>query len=355
MPGVLATLVIAASLSYSYLDRTLWFPDTRHYAVRTLEVLGTEHADAKTQAADFLAGRGVSQPIDVVDQPKANLFRPRILYPLLSAPFVAVGGLNGLLVVPLVSTLLCYLILWRLFRRRGSALAASLVVLALAGSRTFTAYMPSALTDGLAIALIMAIILTLPGEERAKGAPLAAFALSLAAGLARETGPYLLSLSLAIFLMSRRVFVEAQRSWQRVALAVCAGACLSIAWTAAVSRRSPIIQIELWSGREGLSALLELPRLLGEAGVGMAASLARDPSLMVILLVCLYRPRSRESADKLLTASMVLGALTILVLNPVHTKLRLQLPVVPFLAIMAVTSLTQAFSNSSGGRVLPAD
>ena len=343
LAAAFAAAAVAFSLGTTYADKTQWFPDTRHYAVGTLEILGRSRAEAKAEAGAFLARRGVTEPIEVVDRPGARLFHPRILYPLLSAPFVALSGLGGMLVVPFAATLAFCGTLWRLVARRAPPWTAAAAVALVANARSFSVYSIAALTDGLALALMAGVLLALPGEERPQGAPRLVFAAALAAGFTREIGPYLILLAIAGLWWARGRDEAVRAAWRRTVVALASAGLLTAVWTAALARLGLLSQIELATGKTGGAAIGALPSVVGGILADTGAALAKDWPLLVVFLAALVAvPRARRRIEACLAAAALAGAIGLLAVNPIFTKFRLQLTLVPFAAMLAARLFDRA-------------
>ena len=96
------------------LDYGLFHPDGMLYSFKSLSVLGESQASAGKMVSDFYltnsSSRGFISPESLYFENNSNwqIFNLRVLYPFLSAPFVYVFGLWGMLVVPVLS----FSILW---------------------------------------------------------------------------------------------------------------------------------------------------------------------------------------------------------------------------------------------------
>ena len=160
--GIYTALVLGAAYVVVYASmyrlRPLYAPDTRYYAAMALWFSGTDQATAaelvreyttatggwKTPGADVLFGWGLVQP--------------RVVYPLLSVPFVKAFGIDGMLVVPAMATaVLVGLLAWMLGRRYG-VVSALTVALLLLSSGQFIFFGIAMLTESLS-ALWCALIL----------------------------------------------------------------------------------------------------------------------------------------------------------------------------------------------------
>jgi hypothetical protein len=324
-----------------YQGGTRWAPDVRFYAVRSLEFAGRSHEEAKVEAAAFLYTHGIERryPIDEVDSPTNRQFRPRILYPLVSAPFVAVAGMRGLLIVSLLSTIALFAVMWRLFSRRAPPWLAAAVVVLIANVHTLTGYSIAALTDGLAMALAAGALLAFPGEERERGVPWLAFAATLAAGLTREVSHYPLLAAAGGWAWARWRAPGHARAWRATVLATATANVLALAWAAGYGR-GVMDQIERFTGRTGIAAFGGVPPLLGDAFRATAQGFMRERLLMLVTAVAIVGVvRQRREREPWLLAGALVATFAVLVINPISTGLRLQLPIIPYIAILAAREL----------------
>lgn len=172
-----------------------WESDSYYYTTLTLTKLGHSLPDATARVAAWFGVPRFATPAGhgfLLNPQYKPLLTARVLYPLLSAPFVGVFGIGGMWVVPVASA--AYVVwgtmrlLSRVFRPE-LALAATLALLVSVG---FWRYLTSAMTEGLATALVTGILLLLPldGAPRrrwgARGAAIGVAALMILLGLTRQ-------------------------------------------------------------------------------------------------------------------------------------------------------------------------
>ncbi len=161
-----------ASCWATVVTRVEWGPDSRLYLAWAYRYLGHSPADAAARTKDFLYpmdGVGTSTQFWPADAAHAYftgsdgaVVGARPLYPLLSAPFVALLGPRGMLVVPFVSYAFVVagvaVLAHRLWGRHWGLLAGLLMILPVQVSR----WAIMGQTEGLAIALTVACLLFLP-------------------------------------------------------------------------------------------------------------------------------------------------------------------------------------------------
>lgn len=163
--ALLLALTVGSTLASWAKKAPTFAPDTRYYASMALHTAGYSEEHARNVVARFTEAHGYPTPPTKILF-GWNLVGPRIVYPTLSAPFVRVLGLKGMLVVPFVGILLSVLIMFATLRRKMSAGAALVpVVLFLASSHMMT-YATWMLTEGLAMLLVAATAFLWPLEGR---------------------------------------------------------------------------------------------------------------------------------------------------------------------------------------------
>jgi hypothetical protein len=147
------------SLNFDY---GLYQPDGAHYFYRTLVFLGHDSVSASNQVADWYRLNGIKNNIfdPAILRPENEqlwgLVSPRLLYPLLSVPFVWLFGAAGMLVVPILSFLILSLFCFMFARKHGSKYFGLILVFAVTVSPTILRWMISNVTDSLLSAIFAA-------------------------------------------------------------------------------------------------------------------------------------------------------------------------------------------------------
>ena len=159
---LLATVVTSTFIvTYASIVRfkPLFAPDTTYYAAMSLWFGGTSKQDAVRQVTEIRLRSGWSTPPIVVDRMfNWGLVQPRVVLPALSAPFVKIWGIEGMVVVPaLALAALVGVLTWALARRWGGLAAAATVILIMCSWRIMF-YGSAMLTESLS-ALWGALIL----------------------------------------------------------------------------------------------------------------------------------------------------------------------------------------------------
>jgi hypothetical protein len=144
------------------LDYGIYQPDGAHYTYRTLIFLGHNSIDAANEVANWYRINGFNhnsfEPLSLTPSNISTwgLVSPRILYSVLSVPFVQLFGIPGMLVIPMASLLCLYLIAFLFGRKFISTGAGIFIVFLLSLSPTVSRWMVANLTDSL-LCVIFAI------------------------------------------------------------------------------------------------------------------------------------------------------------------------------------------------------
>ena len=151
------------------LDYRLFHPDGACYGAMAFDFAGQGmggRAEVAAAYADQGTPRGALGP-DMADPATcSNGVRPRVLYPLLSVPFVNLLGYYGLLVVPALSWLAAALIPAVLLLRRGLTLAPAIAGLLVIASTSVGRWSVANLVDALLMGIMALSLLVLPIFER---------------------------------------------------------------------------------------------------------------------------------------------------------------------------------------------
>lgn len=175
---ILAKLFFLSGLVYG-LDYGLFHPDGMLYSFKTLSFLGHSELSAGSEVAKFYLENAATKPHispeSLFYQNNSNwqIFQLRILYPLLSVPFVYLFGLWGMLVLPLLS----FVILWFFASAKLAhrPLIGIIVLLVLSSSTTISRWMLSNISDPLLVGLITVYIWLLPRFNKSTNLSLIAF------------------------------------------------------------------------------------------------------------------------------------------------------------------------------------
>jgi hypothetical protein len=138
------------------------------------------------------------------NSPAWGLVAPRVLYPLLSVPFVAAFGMNGLLIIPSLSLLVLVLAIYNLGKRHLQPTVALTISLTLLISPTVLRWMVANITDSLFVALFALVCLFLETESSTKRTNLYIAILIILTSLTRFATPIWLAIAMVDLLQKRK-------------------------------------------------------------------------------------------------------------------------------------------------------
>ncbi|HEY2670083.1 MAG TPA: hypothetical protein VGJ07_06865 [Rugosimonospora sp.] len=367
--ALLAGAFLASQVS-TYLNRALWISDSRLYLAWAYRYLGYSDTAAAHRTAAHLRGRyglttcGFCWPPGYEHSffhgDNGAVVGPRVLYPLLSAPFVGLFGPNGMLVVPVLSygvgAALLAILAARLWGRWWGVAAGAMVLLPPLPSR-FGLY---ALTDATALMFTVAGMLCLPLARRARRRDLLWFAILLELGL--FTRQFAVTITAGILLTWLMVAIRDRRvrnPWLSFAVV---SAVLTVASLAVQN----VVASHLYGG-DSLSLTQRYQRVTERVfntdGFAAVPKVLRnmlhvdyryvrafDLLLIVIVVFALisafWRFRS-ELSIMLIGMSASTLALAILIVDP--TYFRYFVPVVP-LMVLCVLALIADLTSARGTR-----
>lgn len=199
---------------------TLWYPDGVNYSYRAFLAGGIEPEVATKWLNDMYPDR--STPIPPGTPPSLEIVNSRVMYVVLSAPFVWLFGVNGLLFAPALGLLAATLIPATMLIRRGYLLWAFVGSALLLSSTTMLRWSVANLTEGVLIGVVAMLLPFLPwtGAKLRPHALVVLSLLSIAVSLTRQSLPILVSLTVfplfAHWLSHRKV----QTAWLQATVAV---------------------------------------------------------------------------------------------------------------------------------------
>ncbi|WP_163513676.1 hypothetical protein [Fodinicola acaciae] len=363
--------VLAAGLALAwastYAHSLLITPDTGSYLWHSLYYGGTSQPDALCQAHHFLQQQGAIKPAPCPTAPdpfNESFQRSRLLYPLLSVPFVWLFGPAGILAVPLLASVVAVVGLTVLLVRwvpEPVAVCLSLAAYALPPLVTFTL---SGLTEGPVLALEVAVLLLLPltaADERADAPEpasrativrwVAIAALVTAIGLTRQATPVIggivaLGWLSALIQHRRRHGGWTMRTgWTGPLLATIAGNLISLGWLAVNGASQTVLAFRATGVSSWPEALQRYPGLLHSIARAELLTAWKYPLVLLALLLAavwfVRRPLSRPS---MMLAGAALGVIVLQVASPYATFLRIESAAVPVILI-AVAHLFRQWTD----------
>ena len=136
-------------------DYGIYQPDGVHYTFRSLVFQGVDMDEAAARVADWYQKNSFKlndvDPSGILPQNNGawGLVKPRVLYPLLSVPFVSLLGLPGLLVIPCAALLILMIYPLSFGLDRRTLIFACLLSFSLSLSPTVMRWMVTNCTDSL--------------------------------------------------------------------------------------------------------------------------------------------------------------------------------------------------------------
>ena len=156
-------ICVAARLKFNglvySLDYGLFQPDGMYYSFKTLEFLGWSDKTALAEIINWYQANSVKfQSLDLTSfqDPTSNpwiVTKFRIIYPLLSVPFVYLFGLSGMLVLPALSLLCLFILVQKIANLRKVPTVGIILILSLSTSTTLLRWTTVNYSDGLILAL----------------------------------------------------------------------------------------------------------------------------------------------------------------------------------------------------------
>jgi len=140
-------------------DYGLYHPDGALYSVRALDWAGLSEIEAATRVSNWYNMHAfkfnTTSPVDLfyASHPLYEEYSTRVLYPLLSVPFVKFFGVPGMLVIPALSLLIFMLLVAKIGIRHDNRVIAVIVLFFVSSSSTVMRWMLSNTTDALLVAI----------------------------------------------------------------------------------------------------------------------------------------------------------------------------------------------------------
>jgi hypothetical protein len=140
-------------------DYGLYHPDGALYSVRALDWAGLSEIEAATRVSNWYNTHAfkfnTTSPVDLfyANHPLYAEYSTRLLYPLLSVPFVKLFGVPGMLVIPALSLLIFMLLVAKIGIRHDKRVIAVIVLFFVSSSSTVMRWMLSNTTDALLAAI----------------------------------------------------------------------------------------------------------------------------------------------------------------------------------------------------------
>ena len=318
-------------------DYGIYQPDGSHYAYRTLTFLGVDSNAAAERVVSWYQVHGIKNNIFLPSSltPESSetwgLVAPRILYSLLSVPFVYFFGLPGMLAIPIASFAILIFCVFRISELQEKQAIGFLLVLVLCTSPTVLRWMVANITDSLLAALFSVVALLLMSKVSIIYWYAGMSALVVCTSITRFSLPVWLAIAVVLWMKRMRF----QSVWVFVLSA------LSFLPTFIYMPSSAVLPANAGAGI--FTKILLLVKSFFEVGFVEIAQLgAIDRILLVMLIVALVvalRHIREDSSRYFLAVSLsvwVIGAIN----GTLGVNFRYQLPVLGFACWVILTNST---------------
>jgi hypothetical protein len=348
--ALLAILAIISRLNFNGLildfDYGIYQPDGSHYAYRTLTFLGVDANLAATQVVDWYQVHGIKNNLfDVSLLSPENtgtwgLVAPRVLYSILSMPFVYVFGISGMMAIPIMSFFTLIFAVFRMGELQKQQGVGFLLVIGLTTSPTVLRWMIANITDSLLAALFGVVALVLSSNLSKKAWYLSIGILILLTSSTRFCLPIWIAISIVYFL-------NKMPSRGNVVLLLSS---LSFIPTYLLMPENAVLPGSVASS--GIQKVVELVYSFFKVGfIELAQLAALDRTLLVLLIISLLlsimnvKQMSSQFFITILFSVWFIGAIN----GTLGVNFRYQLPLLAF-ACWAITSNLSQFPNWDGWR-----
>lgn len=351
--AVVLSLLILGLAAHLYWDK-IFFPDSRYYLVMAYRDMGDSAAGAlRTQQK--VTGIPAASWYFAGSDPVWRMVQPRLLYPLLSVPFVWLAGPRlGMVVVPALSAVVAVIACARLTQRLYGPAVALFAAGALAASATVTD-MVAALTDPLAMALVALLLLNLPIRKRMRGYDYLWLAvLSAALCMTRQTTPVVLGMAAAgaiWALMPARIggADKPRRPWLLAAAVVSAVTVCGNLVSEMAAPYDATNQFLLAGHQKTMSAaIVHLPQMAWQITRAEAALMVRTDVVLTMVAIgaALYAIIRIREVQAWLLAGAAAGTLALMVANGIPSFLRYESILIPVAGLCSAGLLQRCLPES---------
>jgi hypothetical protein len=315
-------------LAYGF-DYGLYQPDGIHYTFRTLTFLGNSEEFSAKMVSEWYATHGIKlsqiNPADLLPENNRvwGVISPRLLYPILSMPFVAVFGIPGMIGISSISFLVLLLTIYIIGKKFHQDGLAVLMAILLTASVTTTRWMVSNCTDALLVGITCLAVLILISEMSDRFKIIALSITSVLGVITRFSLPIWVAIAFVLI------------TYRKVKLATALLVSASLATIPTYLSQPTDAVLPGTQNLSGFGKLLALPKSFIKVGfIEIAELAALDRILLVFLLssfaiACL----SVREVENRYFLSVAFAVFSIGAINGVlGVNFRYQLPLLPFMA-----------------------
>lgn len=150
------------------LDFGLFHPDGSLYSMQSLIYSGLSENQANKIVNEFYfehaSKHNVIDTSVLYNRPNWQEYKYRILYPLLSVPFVKIMGIYGMLVIPSLTLLALLILPVILSRKKGLPYLGTILAICIISSSTIVRWMFANTSDSLLVLLFVCVVILLSSE-----------------------------------------------------------------------------------------------------------------------------------------------------------------------------------------------
>ena len=211
---ILALTAVVSRLKFNGLilnfDYGVYQPDGSHYAYRTLTFLGVESNIAAERVVQWYQVHGIKNNLFAAtllspeNKEAWGLVAPRVIYSLMSIPFVYFLGIAGMLIIPILSFFVLIFSVFRLGEIQNKRIVAFVLVVALTTSPTVLRWMIANITDSLLAGIFGVVVLLIGGKLKGKPSSFWMVVLILLSSFTRFCLPIWVAISIVYWINKRR-------------------------------------------------------------------------------------------------------------------------------------------------------
>ena len=327
-------------------DYGIYQPDGSHYAYRALTFLGVDSNVAAERVVNWYQIHGIKNnvfPPSFLKPENVDTWgvtAPRVLYSILSMPFVYLFGLSGMLVIPILSFLLLVSCVFRLSEIYMKQWVGFLLVLILCTSPTVLRWMIANITDSLVTGLFGVVVLILTRDISQRIWIFSICNLIILTSLTRFCLPIWIAIAAVLWVQRKRT----QSLW--------IFAISTVAFLPTFLYMPSTVILPADGEVSGLVKLFLLVKSFYKVGfyeIAQLAALDRALLLTIIVAVAISLRYFRETASQFFLAVCIavwfIGAIN----GTVGVNFRYQLPVLVF-ACWVILSNSTKFTDWFGGQ-----
>jgi hypothetical protein len=348
--SILGLVLVTIFAKYKYnglvfgFDYGLYQPDGKYYTYMALDLINQNPNESAQQVVDWYKAKSYKGNIfsisDLLPEtsPVYSFVSHRVLYPLLSAPFVFAFGIPGMLVVPALSFLMLITIIYKISLRYNALYLGLIICLILTSSPTVSRWMIVNTTDSLLVGLFSLVAYIFSNLKLITNSTnFYIFILVFLTAATRFSFIFWLSLAIVLFLNRKKILA--------VAIVFFALICSIPALNATLK----ISLLPNEKDKSNFEKLLSLPESFFKVlSIDIAQLMVLDRLLLLLLGVGLFlavitlQNLPSQYFISILLAGYTLGAIN----GTLGVNFRYQMPLIPFCAWAIISAVSVIKSGS---------